>query len=305
MIFGPERWTEVGGVTFIYWDRWLLRLAVEEHDGLEGLAQAFQADRRRIRAGGAARDAEAKLSQIEDLRRRLTKLEMTPLEVLGDADASDKKLLAKSRSKLIEQGLFRLSPAMVDTPRRRLEARALRGWWPEFPTSPAAYEAQLRGPRDSTAYYDWRMTMWLADDLGQHIDRLAHLAGSVAEQMALHRAAVTLIIESIANADDSHDSLGALFRDIWNTYLAIPWERTGILPGIFFRDLVELSIWEDYGLVEGLADFFKSLAADDAAVVETVLADVVSELRDGGFDRQEEKAVQYRDLGLACRRPVE
>lgn len=293
-IFGPEPWKEIEGVAFIYWDRWLLRLAVEERDGLDGLVQRFQADRKRGRAGHVRRDAEAKLSQIEDLRERLTKIQMSPREVLGDLDASDKKLLAKSRTKLIEQGLFRLSRAMVDTPRRRLQARALRGWWPQFPGSPAAYEKELMGPRDRSAYCDWRMTMWLAEDVRHHIDRLEILAGSEAEQMALHRAAATLIVESMERTDDSHASLGLLFEDVWNAYLAMPWERTEILPEVFFRDLIEFSIWEEYGLVDGLTNFFRSLAPDDVAVVEDVFADVIPELREGGFEYQEEKALQYR-----------
>lgn len=46
-IFGPEPWREIGGVTFVYWDRWLLRLALDEPDGLEGLVRRFEADRRR------------------------------------------------------------------------------------------------------------------------------------------------------------------------------------------------------------------------------------------------------------------
>jgi hypothetical protein len=160
---------------------------------------------------------------------------------------------------------------MVNTPRRRLQARALRGWWPQFPTSPVPYEKELMGPRDRAAYYDWRMTMWLADDLGLHIDRLKHLAESEAEQMALHRAAATLIVESMESTDDSHASLGMLFEDVWNAYLAMPWERTGILPEVFFRDLIEFSVWEDYGLIDGLTEFFRTLALDDVAVVENAL----------------------------------
>jgi hypothetical protein len=51
---------------------------------------------------------------------------------IGDGDATDKKLVAKARTKLLDQGLSYRSPAMLDTPRRRLEARALRGHWDRF-----------------------------------------------------------------------------------------------------------------------------------------------------------------------------
>lgn len=293
-IFGPEPWKDVHGVTFLYWDRWLLRLAVEERDGLEGLVARFQADRKRNRGGYERRDAEAKLAQIDDLKGRLTKIQMTPRDVLGDDDASDKKLLTKSMTKAFEQSLSRLTPAMVDTPRRRLQARALRGWWPRFPASPARYEKELLGPRGRTDYYDWRMTMWLADDLGHHFDHLSHLAGSKAEQMALHRAAMTVMVESMGQADDSHASLSMVFEEVWNAYLAMPWEGTGILPDVFFRDLIEFTVWEEYGLVEGLAGFFRTLAPDEAAVVEAVFAEIIPELRDGGFEYQEARALCYR-----------
>lgn len=36
-------------------------------------------------------------------------------------------------------------------------------------------------------------------------------------------------------------SLDMLFEDIWNTYLAMTWERTEIFPAVFFRGLIEFS----------------------------------------------------------------
>ena len=32
----------------------------------------------------------------------------------------------------------------------------------------------------------------------------------------------------------------------------MPWERTAILPEVFFRDVIELAIWERYGLISTL-----------------------------------------------------
>jgi hypothetical protein len=47
----------------------LLRLALDEPDGLEGLVRRFEADRRRARPSYEAEDAESKLSHLDDLRR--------------------------------------------------------------------------------------------------------------------------------------------------------------------------------------------------------------------------------------------
>lgn len=294
MIFAPETWKEVSGVTFLYWDRWFLRLAVDERDGLEGLVGRFKADRKHRRASHERRDAEAKLAHLDDLRVRLAKVGMTAHEVLGEADAADKKLLAKSQTKLIEQSLLRKSTAMLNTQRHRLEARALRGHWGAFPVSPARFEDELMRGHDRNAYYDWRVTTWFADDLDAHRDVLSRLATSEAEQLALYRAALTVIVESMERTDDSHASLAMVFEDVWNAYLAMPWERTGIPASAFFRDLIELTVWENYGLIDGLTDFLRSLALDDAAVVESVFAEVIPELRDGDFDHQEEKALRLR-----------
>jgi hypothetical protein len=293
-IFGPEPWREIAGVTFVYWDRWLLRLAVDEPSGLEALVQRFEADRRRAHPSYKAEDAESKLSHLGDLRARLSKIATSPRDVLGDADATDKQLLAKARTKLLEKGLAYKSPAMLDTPRRRLEARALRGHWDRFPASPARFERELKERVDRQRDHDWRQTMWLSIDLDSDIERIALLLESEAEQMALRRAAVTLIVESMEHVDDSGADMANLFDDVWNAYLAMPWERTAILPEVFFRDLIELAIWESYGLISTLGPFFCTLAPDDLTVVETVFAEVLSELRDGGFARQEERALEYR-----------
>jgi hypothetical protein len=293
-IFGPEPWREIAGVTFVYWDRWLLRLALDEPDGLASLVQRFEADRRRAHPSYKVNDAESKLSQLEDLRARLAKIASSPRDVLGDADATDKQLLAKARTKLLEKGLAYMSPAMLDTPRRRLEARALRGHWDRFPTSPARFERELKARVDRQRDHDWRQTMWLAIDLDADIEQIGLRLESEAEQMALRRAALTLIVESMERVDDSGADMANLFDDVWNAYLAMPWERTAILPEVFFRDLIELAIWESYGLISTLGPFLRTLAPDDVTVVETVLADVLSELHDGGFARQEERALEYR-----------
>jgi hypothetical protein len=98
--------------------------------------------------------------------------------------------------------------------------------------------------------------------------------------------------------------MGTLFEDVWNAYLAMPWERTDILPEVFFRDLIELAIWESYGLISTLGPYFRTLAPDDFMVVETVFADVLCELRDQGFAHQEKRALEYHgELGAGVSPP--
>ena len=41
--YGPETWREIDGVAFCHWDRWLLRIALTEPGGLDGIARHFRA----------------------------------------------------------------------------------------------------------------------------------------------------------------------------------------------------------------------------------------------------------------------
>jgi hypothetical protein len=64
---GTEPWRAIDGVQFCHWDRWLLRLAVTESQGLETIAREFRT-RARGRAGVDTTTAEAMLAQVVDLR---------------------------------------------------------------------------------------------------------------------------------------------------------------------------------------------------------------------------------------------
>ena len=121
MIFGPETWREVRGEPFTYWDRWLLRLAVDDAGGIAGVAA--QLEQRRRRKNFYETDAEAKLAQLADLTARLQRLGLEPREVLGEQDAIDKGLIRRAHEKVFKQTGGRFTTAMHDTPRRRLRER--------------------------------------------------------------------------------------------------------------------------------------------------------------------------------------
>jgi hypothetical protein len=300
-IYGPERWRELRGVWFTYWDRWLLRLAVAEGDGLDALVARFEAERRERSWRSSRDDAEAKLAQIDDLRARLAKLEVTPQEVLGDQDAADKNLLRKAQEKLFRQGLFKPTPAMLDTPRRRLRARAFRGYWPKFPISPATFERELTAHVEEERHHGWKETMRLSRDLDLLVERRGRTLAGDAERLGFFRAVLTVIVEAMDRVDDSHGTMAETFRDAWKAYLALAWERTGIEPTVYFRDMIELTIWEDYGLIDDLGSVFATLAPDDSAGLEDVFENLIPELRAGGFDYQEEKALVTRVDFLVAR----
>jgi len=70
---GSERWRVIDGVEFCHWDRWLLRLAMTEPQGLDTIAREFRTRASRGRGSDAA-TAEAMLAQIVDLKARLERV---------------------------------------------------------------------------------------------------------------------------------------------------------------------------------------------------------------------------------------
>ena len=67
-ICGPERWTTKDRMACSYWDLWFCVAALVDHDGdLDALAEALE-EGGRLSGGGTA---EAKLSHLEDLKRRM------------------------------------------------------------------------------------------------------------------------------------------------------------------------------------------------------------------------------------------
>ena len=78
---------------FCHWDRWLLRLALDEPQGLSSVSDAFEGRRMSRRS---VADAEAMLAQVADLELRLSTLGCEPGDVLDDVERSSKWLHDKA-----------------------------------------------------------------------------------------------------------------------------------------------------------------------------------------------------------------
>lgn len=78
---GSEPWRAIDGVQFCHWDRWLLRLAATEPQGLDTIAREFRT-RANGRAGVDTTTAEVMLAQVVDLRARLERIGRPPDAVL-------------------------------------------------------------------------------------------------------------------------------------------------------------------------------------------------------------------------------
>src|ERR1041384_7000837 len=136
-LLGPEPWNNIRGVPFVTWDLWLMVVSlVDDQTGLDGVERKLRD--RSLKPGGWTRESdEAKLSQLDNLRERLTKLKMTPEDLVLD-EVKDKKIVAKARTKVFDQGIVgkALTEAMRETPRVKLDRRSKVGYWPRFPVNP-------------------------------------------------------------------------------------------------------------------------------------------------------------------------
>lgn len=290
---GTEPWRDVDGIAFCHWDRWLLRLSLEEPEGLSSIAREF---RRRARDQRRESDvAEAMLAQVADLASRLTILGRAPAEVLDAVERESAWLRDKAFRRVWHATSLYRTEAMERTPRKMLEVRAREGNWQAFSVSPRPYFARLdalyRG-----GYFDYRGVGLVVLQLENEGERMLMLATSDDERLAVRRAILGACIEAMAHVDDSGCDLGEHFREREQQYLDAvrPYvERPGIL-----RDLLELSTWEDYGLFHHLHAFLGQLSEAAADVAVRELARIIGDLREAGLDYQLGRAWRLRALVL-------
>lgn len=205
-VFGLEPWKPLGAQTFDHWDLWFLVALVADHVG------DWQALRARLRERMTGfhfdrMDAEAKLSHLDDLERRVAASGLQPAVLL---EGTDKRLAAKARDKLFRQHVEEhyKTRAMRETPRRLLHTRALRGHWPRFSTSPAGYEAAFTVERGPDAFHSERGAMGATRKLGRELAAQDERTKTVAERLALYRAFLTVHLDVMAHANDSCGTLG-------------------------------------------------------------------------------------------------
>ncbi len=171
ILCGTEPWRTVGDLELSHWDLWYLVVLVHDHGSdWDRLADAFRSGRRAQLSDRD--DAEAKLSHLADLRRRLQRTALTPAALL-EGIALDPALLRKTRRKVIELEIEERhkTDAMRDTPRRRLQARARDGCWDAFPVSPEDY-ARRFGWLSRRSFYGERAALALARRLEERLRAL-------------------------------------------------------------------------------------------------------------------------------------
>jgi hypothetical protein len=277
-----------------YWDLWFCLVAVKMHDGdLDRLAKRIKEEK------GLFYNREwieRKRWHLRDLQARLESAGITPVEVVRVAGDLAKTEMRRALKKVMDScgRPNEWSEPMRNSPRTRRHAHALRGFWDRFPVSPRLHEKKIAGHFRSRDYYPESMSFRIARTLDGYADQAKELleAGKAAEALALLRGWMTVIIELMEKADDSCGSLGMSFGEGFAVYLKMPVHLTGIEEAVFFPDLLDFLIWEDYGLTYRQLDgYFGGLNEAQADICINHLRHEVVALLDDDLDYQSEEAL--------------
>jgi hypothetical protein len=277
-----------------YWDLWFALVAVKDFGGdLDRLAKriknetGFLYDRDSI---------ERKRWHLRDLQRRLEEASATPTQIVnaaGDlARAEKRRAVTKVRESCDREREWSLP--MRNTPRKWRFEHALRGFWPRFPVSPEPYAKEIGSHFKTKGFYTARASFGISNTLDRYVvqaDKLSN-SGKSAEVQALLRAWMTVVIELMSHADDSFGSIGMSFGEGFAAYLKIPLDKTGIDEAIFFPDLLDFLIWEDYGLTDDrIEGYFKGLNEGQADLCIKHLRHEVAALLEDDLEYQSEEAL--------------
>ncbi len=285
-----------------YWDFWFALVAVMMHDGhLDRLAKRIK-DERGIYYD---RDSiERKRWHLRDLERRLTEVSVTPTEIVRAAGDLVKKEKRRAFTRVMESSGrgSDWSEPMQNTPRRQRVPRALRGYWDRFPVSPQPYEKKIAAHFQAKSFYSEDMSIRVARILDQYVDNAKSLVekGEAAQAQALLRGWMTMIIQLMEKVDDSYGSIGMSFGNGFKTYLEIPFEQTGIDEAVFFPDLLDFLIWENYGLTDkAIVGFFRGLNQSQADLCVEHLRQEITALLDDDLECESAEALTLLGQAVA------
>jgi len=264
--YGPEQWQG----EWTWWDLWFCVVCLADADGdWDGLD---------ARLGEP--DLEAKWRHLVDLRSRLSAAGLSPADLAGDV-YRDVKVRSRARTKVQRSHLYPrdLTPAMKDTPNRRMRRRALFGHWPSYAVSPQTAYDELWLHVDGGDDFDedsWPDEAQITTSQAQSLARAVSLTPvrDADELLAVRRAALTVAYELHETGDDSDGVLGEVGRDAVMGFAQAPWRRSGTAAPVVLGDLLEFVCFEDYGMTgfSGVAVMAAAGAATHLDLMEQVLA---------------------------------
>lgn len=276
-----------------YWDLWIVIILVNtfnrDWDEMIGYLH------RKAKDSLYSRDNfEALLNHIHLLRQTLSKVGLSIDNILEETDAPFiKKQELKAKRKILEMGFNskEKSPWMINTPRKKLKARAMHGHWNHFPVNPKQYANSLERRYKSSGFYSEDQSFALETKLSNFINKHEARA-SHHELFALYRAFLSVVIEKMDMVDDSFGVIGDLYEEIFKKYFILDRTKLDMPLSYFFLDLIELIIWEDYGCTDRYKpEFFAKLSSSEVPLVDSILQKQRDELRKFELEYQAENSL--------------
>jgi len=276
-----------------YWHLWMALLLDTQFAGdWDAMLTHFRQETKAV--SWRREQVEGVINHLRLLRQSLEQAGLTPGDLLQDAEPDFlKKQKAKAKRKLRELS-FRedeKSRWMIETPRWQRETRAMRGYWEYFPVSPLIFASNLADIFLTGRYHleeeSFKLERKLSNFLNKKEARL-DLPG----QMGLYRAFLTVVIEKMNGVDDSFGVIGDLYENVFEGYYHLDRTEISLPPQIFFQDILELMIWEDYAFTnDSRPDFFAGLSQAEVPLVEAVLCQQWQELGELGLEYQSQEAL--------------
>jgi hypothetical protein len=289
------RTSEGESMVLSYWDIWFVLVAVRDYAG------DFVRLAKRLKEGKSSfflnsRAAERKRCHLRDLEKRLAGAELTAEDVVAAAGDLARTEIRRARTRVLEhtEREREWSEPMRNTPRKHRLEQALRGHWDRFSVSPQPFEKEIGSHFQSRSFYSERASSRLSSTLDGYVGQAEKLqkSGKYAEAQALLRGWMAVVVELMGHADDSFGSIGMSFDEGFAAYLKIPPDRTGIAEEVFFPDLLDFLIWEDYGLTDDrIEGYFKGLTPAQADLCIGHLRRRILELRADDLEYQSEEAL--------------
>ena len=279
-----------------YWDLWFALVAVMMHNGdLDRLANRIKEEEGFFYD---PRSIERKRCHIRDLKRRLDEASIIPADIVlaaVDLAKTEKRRALKKVSESIHRER-EFSEPMRNTPRKRRFDHALRGYWDMFPVSPKSSAKTIGAHFRSKTFYSKNASFGIAQTLDGYVEEAKKLleAGKAAQAQAILRGWLTVIVELMEKVGDSFGSIWMSFDEGFAVYLKISPEQTGIDDAVFFPDLLDFLIWEDYGLTnDGIEGYFRRLTEGQADLCIEHLRREVAALLDDDLEYQSEEALTF------------
>ncbi|MDI6791992.1 MAG: hypothetical protein QME81_03875 [bacterium] len=276
-----------------YWDLWIAIILVDKFD--DDWDEMTDYLRCKTKEEHYLRDeGEALLNHIRLLRQTLSDVGLSIGDILVEIDINFlKKQATKAKRKILEMSFQpkEKSAWMINTPRRLLEARAMRGHWKCFPVNPQSYAGSLESLYKSSGFHSEDQSFALEKKLGDFINKHETRA-SHHNILALYRAFLTVLIEKMDMVDDSFGVIGDVYEEVFEKYFRLDRTKLDMSLSDFFLDLIELLIWEDYGGTDRYKpDFFAGLSSSEIPLVESILQEQRDELIKAELQYQAENAL--------------